>query len=159
MNLRSTTVLLLLLISVRGAAQHAPGKQLIDSLLKAIYKTDAPGISISIIKDRTLIFRNSYGIADLKTKTRLDSETNFNIGSITKQFTAFAILQLAENKKLSPDDHLDKFFPTLNKKVAETITIKELLTHSSGITDHYDLTDTKTLKHAHIDDVLNAIQN
>jgi len=159
MNLRSNAVLLLLLIFVRGAAQHPAGEHQVDSLLKTIYKTDAPGISISIVKDRTLIFRKSYGMADLKTKTRLDSKTTFNIGSITKQFTAFAILQLAENKKLSLDDHLDKFFPALNKKVAATITVKELLTHSSGIIDHYDLADTKNLKHAHMIDVLNAIQN
>jgi CubicO group peptidase (beta-lactamase class C family) len=106
-----------------------------------------------------VIFKNSYGLADLETKTNLNSTTNFNIGSLTKQFTAFAILQLVESKKLSLDDHLDKFFPGLNKKVAETITIKELLTHSSGLIDHYDLCDTKTMKHAHINDVLNAIKN
>ena len=127
--------------------------------LKTIYKTDAPGISISIIQKGKLIFKNSYGIADLETKTDLNSKTNFNIGSLTKQFTALAILQLAESKKLSLNDHLNKFFPRLDKKVAETITVKELLTHSSGIIDHYDLTNTKNMKHAHINDVLNAIKN
>ena len=127
--------------------------------LKTIYKTDAPGISISIIRTGKLIFKNSYGIADLETKTELSSKTNFNIGSLTKQFTAFAILQLVESKKLSLSDHLDKFFPRFDKKVAEAVTIKELLTHSSGIIDHYDLTNTKNMKHAHINDVLNAIKN
>ena len=162
MILRSNIVFLLLFVFTRGVAQtaNASKEQLqIDSLLKTIYKTDAPGISISIIQKGKLIFRNSYGIADLETKTDLNSKTNFNIGSLTKQFTALAILQLAESKKLSLDDHLDKFFPGMDKKVAETVTVKELLTHSSGIIDHYDLTDTKNLKHAHINDVLNAIKN
>ena len=99
------------------------------------------------------------GLLILKQKQSLNSKTNFNIGSLTKQFTAFAILQLAESKKLSLDDHLNKFFPRLDKKVAETVTVKELLTHSSGIIDHYDLTNTKNMKHAHIDDVLKAIKN
>jgi CubicO group peptidase (beta-lactamase class C family) len=162
MILRSHIVFLLLIVFTRGVAQPAntSKEQLqIDSLLKTIYKTDAPGISISIIQKVKLIFRNSYGIADLETKTDLNSKTNFNIGSLTKQFTALAILQLAESKKLSFDNHLDKFFPGLDKKVAETVTVKELLTHSSGIIDHYELTDTKNMKHAHINDVLTAIKN
>jgi len=145
-----------------SAAQAAPAnrKQLqIDSLLGTIYKTDAPGISISIIQKGELIFKKSYGLADLERKTQLHPTTNFNVGSLTKQFTALAILQLAENNKLRLDDHAGKFFPGFDKKVAETVTVKELLTHSSGIIDHYDLTDTKNIKHAHIDDVLNAIKN
>jgi len=162
MVLQSAIVFLLLLQFAMGFAQPAgtTKKQVqIDSLLDNIYKNDAPGISIAIVQKGEEIFKNSYGLADLGTRTNLNSKTNFNIGSLTKQFTAFAILQLAESKKLSLDDHLDKFFPGLNKKVAENITIKELLTHSSGIVDHYDLTETKNMKHAHMNDVLNAIQN
>jgi D-alanyl-D-alanine carboxypeptidase len=159
MMLRSTVLFLLLVLFVRGFAQFSPKAKEIDSLLERIYKKNAPGMSISITLNGKSIFKNSYGVADLKSKTDLDSKTNFNIGSLTKQFTAFAILQLAENKKLSLDDHLDKFFPGLNKDVAKTVTIRELLTHSSGIIDHYDLSDTKSMKHAHINDVLNAIQN
>ncbi len=162
MTQRSNTVFLFLVIFIRSAAQHPDSTNIqrqIDSLLETIYKTDAPGISISIIKEGKQIFNDGYGIANLQTKTSLDSKTSFNIGSLTKQFTAFSILQLVESKKLSLDDHISKFFPTLNKKVAEAITVKELLTHSSGIIDHYELTETKNLKHAHISDVLNAIQN
>src|SRR4029078_8703447 len=135
MILRSNIVFLLLLNFTGGFAQSADTakKQLqIDSLLEAIYKNDAPGISISILQKGNVIFKNSYGLGDLETKTNLNSKANFNIGSLTKQFTAFAILQLVESKKLSLDDHLAKFFPGLDKKVAETVTVKELLTHSSG---------------------------
>jgi len=162
MIVRSKTVLLLLLVFTRSLAQHSlTDKDLlhVDSLLKTIYKNDAPGISIAIVKNGNVIFRNGYGLATLETKKSLGSSTSFNIGSITKQFTALCILQLAESKKLSLDDHLSKFFPELNKKVADMITIKELLIHSSGIIDHYGLTDTNTVKHAHINDVLHAVQN
>jgi CubicO group peptidase (beta-lactamase class C family) len=105
------------------------------------------------------VFKRSYGIANLETKINLDSTTNFNIASLTKQFTALAILQLVDRKKLSLDDPLSKFFPEFNKRVAEGVTVKELLTHSSGIIDHYDLSDTKNTKHAQINDVLDAIKN
>ena len=90
MILKSNIVFLLLFVFTRGVAQTANTSKeqlLIDSLLKTIYKTDAPGISISIIQKGKLIFKNSYGIADLETKKNLNSKTNFNIGSLTKQFT------------------------------------------------------------------------
>lgn len=164
-SMRSLIIVSLLLIFTRDFAQlpRALKKQLqtdsVDLLLKSIYKSNAPGISICIIREGKVFLKNSYGIADLETKTNLDPATNFNVGSLTKQFTAFAILQLAESKRLSMDDHLSKFFPELNKKVANATTVKELLTHTSGIVDHYDLVDTTGLKHAHIYDVLNAIKN
>jgi CubicO group peptidase (beta-lactamase class C family) len=96
---------------------------------------------------------------DLGTKQKITSKTNFNIGSLTKQFTAMAILQLAERKKLSLQDHLDKFFPELSKKIAEAVNVQQLLTHSSGIVDHYEYIDTKQIRHAHDADVLNGIKN
>ena len=67
--------------------------------------------------------------------------------------------QLAEKNKLSLTDKLSHFFPEINKKIADVITVKELLTHSSGIPDHYDYTDTKNMRHAHDSDVLNAIKH
>jgi len=166
--MRSLTLFLFLPIFRMGFAQSPRAveeplqKDLwrrVDSLLLTIYKNDEPGISIAIVREGKTIFKNNYGITDLKTKTNITSETNFNIGSLTKQFTALAILQLAERKKISLDDHLAKFFPGLNKKLADVITIRELLTHRSGITDHYELTDTRTMKHAHIRDVFDAIKN
>src|ERR1044072_8846735 len=147
MTLRSTIFFLLLFFSARSLGQLEYKVKEIDSLLRHIYKDDVPGISISITQNGKSIFKNSYGVADLETQKNLDSKTDFNIGSLTKQFTALAILQLAGSNKLSLDDRLGKFFPALNKKVAETLTVKELLTHSSGIIDHYDLSDTRNMKH------------
>jgi len=130
----------------------------IDSLLKTIYKKDEPGASIAVLQNGKTLFKSNYGLMNAENKENISSTTNFNIGSLTKQFTAAAILQLSERKKLSLSDEIAKFFPNLNKKVAETITIRQLLTHSSGIIDHYDYAD-KNLKHAHNTDVYAAIKN
>lgn len=131
----------------------------VDSLLRTIYPNNTPGISIAVMQNGKLIFKNSYGLANVETKQKLSTATNFNIGSLTKQFTAMSILQLAAENKLSLDDHLGKFFPEFNRKVADKITVKDLLTHSSGIVDHYGFVNTRNMKHAHNIDVFNAVKN
>lgn len=131
----------------------------LDSLLKSVYADDLPGASIAIVHEGKVIFKSSYGVSQIHSNEKISSSTNFNIASLTKQFTAMAILQLVEKNELSLSDKLSRFFPEMNPKVADLITIKQLLTHSSGIPDHYDYTDTKNLHHAHDSDVLNAIKN
>ncbi|HWB27354.1 MAG TPA: serine hydrolase domain-containing protein [Chitinophagaceae bacterium] len=130
----------------------------IDSLLSATFNPHEPGISVGIINGRS-VFTNSYGVRDIATKQPLTASVNFNIASLTKQFTAMAVFQLAEKGKLSLEDNIGKYLPALNKNTGNKITIRELLTHSSGIIDHYDYADTKNLQHAHNIDVFRAIQN
>jgi len=137
---------------------QSAGKR-IDSLLSNIYKSDEPGIAIAIQQNGKTVFEKAYGIANLATKEKISSISNFNIGSLTKQFTAFGILQLAAANLLSLDDTLIKFFPQFNKKAGSIITVKQLLTHSSGIIDHYAFADTNIVKHATDKDVLNAVKN
>jgi len=131
----------------------------VDSLLKSVYADDLPGASIAIVQHGKVIFKNSYGAREINSKEKISSSTNFNIASLTKQFTAMAILQLAEKNKLSLTDKLSRFFPEMNPRLADAISIKQLLTHSSGIPDHYDYTNTKNLRHAHDRDVFHAIKN
>lgn len=138
-------------------AQSIPGR--LDSLFKTIYQEEKPGAMIAITQQHQTVFKRAYGAANLKTKEKIEESTNLNIGSLTKQFTAYCILDLAAKGKLSLDDKLIKFFPDFNPKIANTITIRQLLTHSSGITDHYDHTDTSEIKHAVDKDVLFAIKN
>ena len=129
----------------------------IDSLLRTFYRNDEPGASIAVLKNGRL-FKYNYGLMDLDSREKIRSTTHFNIGSITKQFTATAILQLVEQKKLALDDKIGNFFPGLNKKIGQAVSVRQLLTHSSDIIDHYDYAD-KNLKHAHDSDVLAAISN
>ena len=134
-------------------------RQKIDSLLRTIYSDSLPGISIGIVQNNALFFEHSYGVRDIKAKTPITANTNFNIASLTKQFTALAILQLSEQKKLSLTDKISLFFPDMNKKVADRITIQQLLTHTSGLYDHYNYVNTKGLQHGYNRDVYNAIKN
>lgn len=131
----------------------------VDSLLNTIYDNSSPGISVGIVQDGKTVFTNGYGVNNIIDKQPLTATTNFNIASLTKQFTAMAILQLAEKSKLKLDDSPGKYLTTFNRHVAGKITIRELLTHSSGIIDHYSYASNKNLKHAHNIDVFKAIEN
>ncbi len=150
--------LLLSIIASQYSFSQKANKR-IDSLLNSIYKSNEPGIAIAIQQNAKVIFEKGYGLANIQTKEKNDVISNFNIGSLTKQFTAFGILQLAAANLLSLDDTLIKFFPQFNKKVGSIITIRQLLTHSSGIIDHYAFVDTNIVKHATNKDVLNAVKN
>ncbi|MEO7309024.1 MAG: serine hydrolase domain-containing protein [Chitinophagaceae bacterium] len=133
--------------------------QKIDALLQTYYKEDQPGAFVQVSRHNQPVFRKGYGLASMQTKEKISSSTAFNIGSITKQFTAFCIVQLAEKKQLSLQDKLVKYFPGFNAAVGNAISIQQLLTHSSGIIDHYAFTDTTQVKHATDKDVLQAIEH
>lgn len=130
----------------------------IDSLFRSVYKDTLPGVSVAIMRDGKIAFEKSYGMANINTKEKISATSNFNICSLTKQFTAIGILQLEEKHLLTLNDKISKFFPDMNANVANIITIKELLTHSSGIIDHYDFINTANMRHAHNADVYNAIK-
>jgi D-alanyl-D-alanine carboxypeptidase len=131
----------------------------IDSLLNGYYSPNEPGAAVAIMQDGEVVFKKCYGVGNLESKEKITLSTIFNIASITKQFTAMAILQLAEMKKLSLQDSLLKFFPDFNAKVGGRVTVKHLLTHCSGIADHYENTDLQKVKHVADRNVLNAVKD
>jgi D-alanyl-D-alanine carboxypeptidase len=153
------TIYLSLFLWICVSANCQENTRRIDALLKTYYHENEPGAAVVISRDNRIIFKNVYGLASTKTKEKISSSTNFNIGSLTKQFTAFCIVQLAEKRQLSLTDKLVKYFPDFNAKTGNLITIQELLTHSSGIVDHYSFVDTNIVKHAADKDVLNAVKN
>lgn len=130
----------------------------IDSLMSSLYSNNHPGAAIAVLKNGEVVFKKGYGITDFVSKAPVTSSTNFNICSLTKQFTAYGILKLANEKRLSLDDKIIKYLPDFNSKVAGTVTIRHLLTHCSGIVDHYDYVDTKLFKEFWDKDVLNAVK-
>jgi CubicO group peptidase (beta-lactamase class C family) len=89
--------------------------------------------TILVSKNGKIIFDKAYGYQDIQNKTPNTTNTVFQVGSMTKQFTATVILKLAEQNKLSLDDKLDKYFPNLKR--GNEITIKNLLTHTSGLSE------------------------
>lgn len=131
----------------------------LDSLMVSIYTNNDPGAAIAVIKDDNIVFKKGYGLADLNSKQPISASTNFNICSLTKQFTAYCILKLAVEKKLRLTDKIDKYFPDFNPRVAGMINIHHLLTHSSGVIDHYEYADTVSKTGFRDRDVLNAIKS
>jgi len=104
----------------------------IDNFLSKHYPSNEPGISIIIAKDENIILKKCFGMADLELKIPLQPEMIFRIGSVTKQFTAVAIMMLVEEEKLSLQDDITKFLSGFPQKGVK-ITIENLLTHTSGI--------------------------
>jgi D-alanyl-D-alanine carboxypeptidase len=106
---------------------------------KALADQLAPGFSLSVMHADQLLYSKGFGFANLETNTPVKPRSVFRIGSITKQFTATAILLLAEDGKLTVDDKLSRFLPDFPH--ADTITLKQMLTHTSGL-GNYTQTDT-----------------
>jgi CubicO group peptidase (beta-lactamase class C family) len=93
-----------------------------------------PGWAVKILKNNQEIYSEYEGLANLKTQEKITSKTNFRLASISKTFTAMAILILVEQKYISIEDKLDKFFPNLI--FAKDVKIYNLLNHTSGMPDH-----------------------
>ena len=110
----------------------------IDTLLKASFPADRPGAAVIVVKDGRTVFRKAYGMADLELGVPLQPDMVFRLGSITKQFTAAAILMLAEEGKLSLQDPIEKYLPGYPTQ-GHVITIEHLLTHTSGIQSYTDM--------------------
>jgi D-alanyl-D-alanine carboxypeptidase len=151
----NSKLLALLLLTGFTACRESKFDKL-DELLQKTYPADQPGAAVGIVENGEVVFEKYYGIAN--DSASINDSTNFNIGSITKQFTAIAILQLVERKKLSLDDTLKKFFPQLHPAIANSITIRHLLTHTSGLKAHYPFADVDSGMHATDYDVLKAVE-
>jgi CubicO group peptidase (beta-lactamase class C family) len=109
----------------------------IDSLL-IDYDDKKAGMSIGIVIENKLVIQKHIGLANLEHQVPISRETSFHVASVSKQFTAFAILQLENEGKLSLSDDVRKYIPELNE-FKNTITIKNLLNHTSGIKDQWNL--------------------
>ncbi len=105
--------------------------------LERVERQHMPGAVLGIIIDGQLVWVKSAGVSDLKSRTTVNADTVFRIASMTKSFTAMAILKLRDQGKLSLDDPVFKYVPTLTDlpyptKDSPAITIRHLLTHSEG---------------------------
>jgi CubicO group peptidase (beta-lactamase class C family) len=105
--------------------------QFIDGSYNYLDGKAASGIAVLVAKDGKVLYQKGFGYADIDKKQLIKPDTKFRIGSITKQFTAAAVLKLQEDGKISVTDKLSKFIPDFPR--AEEITIHQLLTHTSGI--------------------------
>jgi D-alanyl-D-alanine carboxypeptidase len=95
------------------------------------------GLAIQVVQDGQVVFSRGYGKANLEWDQPVTPDTVFRIASNTKTFSAVAVLLLAQNGALTLDDRLSKFFPDFPR--ADAVTIRQLLTHTSGITSYDEL--------------------
>ena len=103
----------------------------VDALFQDSVASDTPGAAVLIARDGKKLLEKGYGLAQVETRTPITSDTRFRIGSITKQFTAAAILKLQEQGRLSVNDPVSKYVPDWPR--GREVTLRHLLTHSSGI--------------------------
>ncbi len=116
--------------------------QRIDEVFGAVYNNPAePGAAVLIMQGNDTIYSRCFGLADMETKSPVTFATNFCIASVSKQFSAVALLQLAEQGLLSLDDPLSKFFPEFRASFFQNITLRHIMSHTSGIPDARPRTD------------------
>jgi CubicO group peptidase (beta-lactamase class C family) len=127
-----------------------------DSLFRAYADSNGPGASVIVLQRGQVVFRKSYGEASLEEARAATPTTNYRLASVTKEFTAMATLLVAQDGGLRLDDSISKFFPELPPKL-HAITVRNLLTHTSGLLDYEDFVpDTQTVQ-VHDSDVLRLL--
>ncbi|MEG0187280.1 serine hydrolase [Algoriella sp.] len=132
-NLLYTT---LTLVSITAFGQNIPNQTIDEVTENAIKTFDVPGISVAVIKDGTIIHSKGYGLKSINSKEKVQSSTNFGIASNSKAFTAAALAILVDENKIKWDDKVITYIPEFkmyNDYVTNEFTIRDLLTHRSGL--------------------------
>lgn len=107
----------------------------IDEVFSTVYHPDEPGAAVLIMQGGDTLYSRCFGLADMVTREPVSFESNFCIASVSKQFSAVALLQLAEQGKVSLKDSLAKFFPEFRAPFFKNIRLHHILSHTSGIPD------------------------
>src|SRR5215203_2215283 len=116
-----------------GQTNDADIDKQIDNLFSA-YNQATPGVAVAVVRDGKIIFKKGYGTANLEYDTPITPKTVFQIASVSKQFTAFAIYLLEKQGKVSLEDDVRKYIPKL-PAYNKPVRIKHLLAHTSGVRD------------------------
>ncbi|MFL6213748.1 MAG: serine hydrolase domain-containing protein [Blastocatellia bacterium] len=134
-----TLAIVIAFTSLPAAAQTQLPSDLQEKIDKlaadALARTGVQSASVAVVKDGRIAYVKAYGDARLEPRTAATPQMRYSIGSISKQFTAAAILLLQEQGKLSLDDRIARFIPDLTR--ANEITIRQLLSHTSGYQDYW----------------------
>lgn len=147
----------LYLITQSGSAQNS----VYDHAFNFFNVENAPGGVIAIGQGDSIIFKKAYGLANLETRSKIDFKTTFNVGSVTKQFTCFAMMLLEQEGKINWEDDVRKHIPEL-PFYGDTIRLKHCAQHTSGLRDCYGLLMFSDLEHDSLltaEKALNVILN
>lgn len=135
--------LILTVFFQKSPAQIHKGELLkIDTFLNEEYPKDQPGAVVLIAQEGKITYKEAFGLANLKKKKPLQTDMIFQIGSMTKQFTSAAILQLVEQDKLSLEDPIQKYVEYYPQK-EYALTIDHLLSQTSGIPEFFDIDENE----------------
>lgn len=110
-------------------------KKLLSQQIDSVFSKTKFNGSISIVQNDLKLYEKANGFEDFKAQTKLDSNSVFAIGSVSKQFTAVMILMLEDQGKLNTDDKVSKFLPEFQNRQFEGVSVHQLLNHTSGISD------------------------
>ena len=112
----------------------------VDSLVEKFDHPDTPGVAVAVYRAGEIVYIKGVGMADLEHEDRLKPNSVFDIASMSKQFTAMAVVLLQQDGRLSLDDDVRKYVPEVHAD-GKAVTIRQLLQHTSGIRDYLDLMD------------------
>ncbi|MCP1583415.1 CubicO group peptidase (beta-lactamase class C family) [Pseudoxanthomonas mexicana] len=137
-------------------AHAATREETIDAWMRD-YTGQVPGASVLVLEGGDAVFQRSYGLADLEAGVASSPTTNYRLASVSKQFTAASVLLLVEDGVLTLDDPVRRWLPTL-PAAAEAITLRHLLSHTSGLIDYEDLLPPDQVRQIHDADVLRLLE-
>ncbi len=124
----------LLFASLLSAQDAALSTALDERISAALRSSGAPSVSVAVVQHGEITYAKAFGQANIAENRSADASTRYAIGSVSKQFTSAALLLLAEQRKISLDDKVAKYLPDLTR--AREVTIRELLSHTSGYEDY-----------------------
>ncbi|HET9384398.1 MAG TPA: serine hydrolase domain-containing protein [Gemmatimonadales bacterium] len=130
--------------------------QAVDSLLAAYTGSTVPGASVVVIQNGQVVVRRAYGMADLERHIEATPETNYRLASVSKQFSAMAVMLLAQDGKLRYDQPIRDFLAEL-PPAAQPVTVRHLLNHTSGLWDYEALIPADRTTQLNDDDVLTLV--
>ena len=138
---------LLTLVTASASPQVLPAdaKAKVDAVFHEYDRSDSPGCALGVYRDGRIIYERGFGMANLELGVANSPQSVFDIGSTSKQFTAFSIHLLARDGKLSLDDDIHKWLPEI-PTFGKTVTIRHLLHHTSGLRDYIELMELQGVR-------------
>ena len=138
---RASPILAAGLLALAAAASARDSHEAVtEALIEQHVRPDEPGVAVLVRKDGKTVFAHGYGVRDLRSRDRIGPDTSFRLASVTKQFTATAVMLLVREGKLRYEDKLTDVFPAF-PAYGRALTIRHLLTHTSGLPDYETLMD------------------
>lgn len=127
-----------LVLSVAQAAAADPVDDAIEGVMNSAVASREPGCTVGVVRDGALTHARAFGLADLERGKPLDSHSIFNLASVSKQFTVFALLLLEQDGRLKLDDPLVKHLPELSAS-AQGVSLRHLVHHTGGLRDYIEV--------------------